>query len=238
VLPTTSNKLESEAITAEDMYKIEENADANFGIRRIYMMENAGHGLADFVISKLDMKKVDTRIVAICGGGNNGGDALVCIRHLSSWVDAAYTVILLADPGDIRAEEARLNWIIVNKLKSIESLWTKRIDEFINKILDADIVIDGILGTGVRGKIREPHSSAIDYINKSRGFTVSVDIPSGLDPDTGLVHDKCVVADATVTFHRMKKGLLKDHQHSGQIHLEHIGIPKEAEVGILKAQEK
>ena len=218
------------------MYKIEENAEENFGVRRMYMMENAGHGLADFIKFKMegmDMKIVDKRIVAVCGGGNNGGDAMVCMRHLSYNPNAKYTVLLLIDPRDLRTEEARANWTILKRLDSIESFWSNQIDQIKDRILDSDIIIDGILGTGVSGNIREPHSSAIDYINKSGAYIFSVDIPSGLDPNTGGVHDKCVRANATVTFHRMKKGLLNNEKYSGQIHLEHIGIPREAEKGIL-----
>jgi NAD(P)H-hydrate epimerase len=233
-ISTTITELEYKAITSDEMYKIEENAEAILGVRRIYMMENAGHGLADFINSKMGKTIVGKRVVAVCGGGNNGGDAMVCVRHLSDYLDARYTVLLLGDPGNLRTEEARANWAILNRLHSIEMLWTNQIDQVEKKILDADIVIDGILGTGVSGKIREPHSSAVDCINKSEAYTVSVDIPSGLDPNTGLVHDKCVIADATVTFHRMKKGLVNNERYSGQIHLEHIGIPREAELGAIK----
>lgn len=218
------------------MYKIEENAETNFGVRRMYMMENAGHGLADFIRSKMDemsMQIADRKIVAVCGGGNNGGDAMVCMRHLSYNPEAKYTVLLLIDPRDLRTEEARINWTILARLNSVESFWSNQIDKIKDKILNSDILIDGILGTGVSGTIREPHSSAIDLINKSDAYTFSVDIPSGLDPNSGLVHDKCVRANATVTFHRIKKGLLNNERYSGQIHLEHIGIPREAERGIL-----
>jgi NAD(P)H-hydrate epimerase len=218
------------------MYKIEENAETNFGVRRMYMMENAGHGLADFIRSKIDemgAKIGDKRIVAVCGGGNNGGDAMVCIRHLSYDPAAKYEVLLLADPRELRTEETRVNWAILKKLDSVKLFWSSQINQYKDTILNSDILIDGILGTGVSGSIREPHSSAIDYINKSDSYILSVDIPSGLDPNTGLVHDKCVRADATVTFHRIKMGLLNNEKYSGQIHLERIGIPREAERGIL-----
>jgi NAD(P)H-hydrate epimerase len=226
--------LENKAITSEEMYKIEQEAHANLGVRRIYMMENAGHGIADFILSKMGNGIVGKRVIAVCGSGNNGGDAMVCVRHLSGYLDARYTLLLLGDPGNLRTEEARENWTILNRLRSIETLWTSQIDQVRNKILDADIIIDGILGTGVSGRIREPHSSAVDCINESQAYTISVDIPSGLDPDTGIVHDKCVIADATVTFHRIKKGLLNSGSYSGEIHLEHIGIPREAELGVIK----
>lgn len=224
------------AITSDDMYKIEENAETNFGVRRMYMMENAGHGLADFIKFKMDeigTRIADKRIVAVCGGGNNGGDAMVCIRHLSYDPDANYEVLLLTDPHQLRTEETRTNWAILKKLDSVKLYWSNQINQIQDTILDADILIDGILGTGVSGSIREPHSSAIDCINKSGAYIFSVDIPSGLDPNTGLVHDKCVRAKATVTFHRVKKGLLNNEKYTGQIHLENIGIPREAESGIL-----
>jgi NAD(P)H-hydrate epimerase len=142
--------------------------------------------------------------------------------------------LLLVDPHDLRTEEVRAHWAILKRLKSVETLWSNHVDQVKDRILDSDILIDGILGTGVSGSIREPHSSAIDFINKSGAYVVSVDIPSGLDPNTGQVYDKCVTANATVTFHRIKKGLVNNESYSGQIHLEHIGIPLEAETGIIE----
>ena len=101
------------------------------------------------------------------------------------------------------------------------------------KINKADIIIDGIFGTGIKGEIRYPNAHVIDLINSSKAYVVSIDVPSGLDPTTGIVHEKCVKADATVTFHRMKKGLLKNKKYTGTIHVERIGIPPEAERGVL-----
>jgi NAD(P)H-hydrate epimerase len=89
------------------------------------------------------------------------------------------------------------------------------------------------VGTGIRGKIRQPYASAIDVINRSNSYILSIDIPSGLDPNNGRVIDKCIKANATVTFHRMKKGLLKAKRYTGTIYLERIGIPPEAENGVL-----
>ena len=95
-------------------------------------------------------------------------------------------------------------------------------------INNANVIIDGIFGIGIKGKIREPHSSIIDAINGSKAYKVAVDVPSGLDPDTGKIHDKCIKADATITFHRMKKGLPKKSV-CGKIIVEPIGIPPDAE---------
>jgi len=119
-------------------------------------------------------------------------------------------------------------------MDSIETIFGNEINDKIKrKISKANIIIDGIFGTGVKGEIRDPHASAIELINKSKAYVVSVDIPSGIDPNTGEVHDSCVKADATVTFHRMKIGLVDNRKHTGLIHLERIGIPKEAERGVV-----
>jgi NAD(P)H-hydrate epimerase len=93
--------------------------------------------------------------------------------------------------------------------------------------------VDGIFGTGIKGEIREPFLSAIEIINASNKYVVSVDIPSGMDPNDGTFLEKCVKADATVTFHRIKKGLTVNKEYVGKLHLEKIGIPTEAEQGVV-----
>ena len=198
------------------------------------MMENAGHGLADFIVTKFKTNLKRKAIVVICGSGNNGGDAFVASRHLSGYYDAKVTVILLGFPADLRTEEAKINLGIIENMDSIETIFGNEINDKIKrKISKANIIIDGIFGTGVKGEIRDPHASAIELINKSKAYIVSVDIPSGIDPNTGEVHDSCVKANATVTFHRMKIGLVNNRKYTGLIHLERIGIPQEAERGVV-----
>jgi NAD(P)H-hydrate epimerase len=222
------------AITSDQMYKIEENGHNLLGMHRVYMMENAGHGLADFIVAKFNTNLKGKAIVVICGSGNNGGDAFVASRHLSGYYDAKVTVILLGFPADLRTEEAKINLGIIENMDSIETIFGNEINDKIKrKIYKANIIIDGIFGTGVKGEIRDPHASAIELINKSKAYVVSVDIPSGMDPNTGEVHDSCVKANATVTFHRMKIGLVNNRKYTGQIHLERIGIPQEAEKGVV-----
>jgi NAD(P)H-hydrate epimerase len=198
------------------------------------MMENAGHGIADFIVNKFKIRLKGKKIVAICGTGNNGGDGFVASRHLACYCASKITVILFGFPSDIRSEEAHINWKILEKMKSIEIIFGKDLNENIKaKITKADIIIDGIFGTGIKGEIRYPNDVAIDLINSSKAYVLSIDVPSGLDPNTGQVHEKCVKANATVTFHRMKKGLLKNKKYTGIIHIERIGIPPEAERGVL-----
>jgi NAD(P)H-hydrate epimerase len=216
------------------MYSIEDKAHNVIGMKRVYMMENAGHGLADFIILKFRGKLRGKRIVVICGTGNNGGDGFVAARHLSYYYGASVQLILLGSASDLRTEEAKINWQIIQKMDSIELITGNEINDKIKKTIEyAEVIIDGIFGTGIRGEIREPHASAIKIINKSKAFVVSVDVPSGIDPNTGRAHDISVRADATVTFHRMKIGLLNNKKYSGTVHIEKIGIPHESEEGIV-----
>ena len=98
---------------------------------------------------------------------------------------------------------------------------------------DEEIVIDGILGTGISGDIREPYRTAISAVNASDALKLAIDVPSGLDPDTGKESDVVVRADMTVTFHKLKTGMAGREDLCGTIHVEKIGIPPEAEKGIL-----
>jgi NAD(P)H-hydrate epimerase len=222
------------SISSRQMYQIENNGYSLLGMHKSYMMENAGHGLADFIISKMGSSLSGKNIVSFCGTGNNGGDAIVASRHLAGYYGANVTVIILGNPVEISTEECSANWKIISKMKSIRIFsGTKVLETAAEEISNGDIIIDGIFGTGIKGNIRDPHSSAIDIINDSKAYVVSVDIPSGLNPDTGITHDKCVKADATVTFHRIKNGLIGRQEYTGHLHLEMIGIPIEAEDNVL-----
>ncbi len=226
----------SEPITSDQMYAIEQNGHSIIGMRRFLMMENAGHGVADFVVRRFKNLK-NKKIVTVCGTGNNGGDGFVASRHLAGY-GAKVTVILLGSPSSLRSEEARLNWSIIEKMDSIELIFGKDLTPHINdRIAYADIILDGIFGTGIKGEIRQPYASAIDAINKSKAYTLAIDVPSGFDPNTGQIHKKCIMADATITFHRLKVGLAEKKKskkkYTGPISVERIGIPPEAEKGVI-----
>jgi NAD(P)H-hydrate epimerase len=226
------------AITSDQMYRIEENGHSGIGMRRFLMMENAGHGISDFVVAKFKNQLKNKKIVAVCGTGNNGGDGLAAVRHLAGYGVKA-SVILLGSPSDIKSEEAKLNWGIVEKMDSVEIIFGKEMSDAVRKkIRSADIILDGIFGTGIKREVKDPHASAIDAINKSKkqAYVLAIDVPSGLDPNTGSASGyKVVRADATITFHRMKKGLAAKgaRKYTGPVHVEWIGIPPEAERGVI-----
>ena len=200
--------------------------DANceyMGIKRLQLMENAGAAVANAVKERISSGKV----VIIAGRGNNGGDAFVAARHLCRY---DVTVILIGKKEEIKTQEALHNWNALEKTSTllIEATNSTSFDHSILK--NAKVIIDGIFGTGVRGKIHEPESTVIDMINGSGAFVISVDVPSGFDPDGGEF-EKAVHAGLTLTFHKMKKGLLHKNaqQYAGEVRVVDIGIPMEAE---------
>ena len=216
-------------ITVKQMMQIEENGH-QMGFLRKFMMENAGAGATKRLVEKFgDVKSKNVLVFA--GLGNNGGDGLVIARHLAGY-GSSVTVFLLGEPDNIRSEECSWNWNLLEKMKSIKSL-TGGNFELLNNLDKFDIIIDGILGTGISGEIREPQASAITFINKSNAFKLAVDVPSGVDPDTGDKNLPHVTANITVTFHRMKVGMQKRTDVCGEIFVEKIGIPPEAEIGVL-----
>jgi len=215
-------------ITVNQMMQIEENGH-QMGFLRKFMMENAGAGATKRLVKKFgDVKSKN--VLVFTGLGNNGGDGLVIARHLAGY-GSSVTVFLLGEPDNIRSEECSWNWNLLEKMESIKLLTGGNL-EYLNN-LEFDIIIDGILGTGISGEIREPHASAITFISKSNAFKVAVDVPSGLNPDTGEANKICVNAKMTVTFHRMKVGMPKRKDVCGEIFVEKIGIPPEAEIGVL-----
>ena len=213
--------------------QIEENGH-QMGFLRKFMMENAGAAVTKRLVEKfVDVKSKNVLVFA--GLGNNGGDGLVIARHLAGY-GSNVTVFLLGEADNIRSEECSWNWNLLEKMESIKLLTGGNL-EYLNN-LEFDIIIDGILGTGISGEIREPHASVIEFINESNrvgatGGVVAVDVPSGLNPDTGETNQVCVKANITVTFHRMKVGMQKRKDMCGEIFVEKIGIPPEAEIGVL-----
>ena len=228
-------KMSEIAISSNQMYEIENIGHSKFGVKKVLMMENAGFGVADFIIKKFKNKSISKlKILAICGSGNNGGDAMVTARHLTC-SSINLKVIFLGNPSSIKTEEALTNFEIISKMnKTIELIVGSKVDTKIKKqILNADIIIDGIFGTGIKGEIQDPHLSVIKLINKSKSYIIAVDIPSGLNPNNGEITSNGIRANTTITFHRIKLGLLNNRKYTGNLILKKIGIPIEAEEGIV-----
>ncbi len=213
-------------ITVDQMYKIE-NKGHDMGFLKKFMMENAGAASVRRLLNKLE-NVTSKNILIFVGLGNNGGDGLVMARHLAGY-GANVTVILLGTSDKIKTEESNWNWSILEKMPSVKLISG---DSF-SFDFKPDVIVDGILGTGISGDIREPYASAINYINETDCYKFAVDVPSGLDPQTGETANICTKCDMTVTFHKMKQGIPKRKDLTGELHAEKIGIPPEAEEGIL-----
>ena len=218
--------LENMEITVDQMYRIE-NKGHDMGFLKKFMMENAGAAAVKQLINKFG-DVTSKNILIFVGIGNNGGDGLVMARHLAGY-GAKVTVLLLGTPDKIKTEESNWNWSILEKMPSVKLLFGDTID--FN--FEPDVMIDGILGTGISGEIKEPYASAINYFNQKDCFKFAVDVPSGLDPQTGETANIYTKCNLTVTFHKMKQGIPKRKDLTGDLFAEKIGIPPEAEDDIL-----
>ena len=213
-------------ISVDDKYKIE-NRGHEMGFLKKFMMENAGAAAVRRLVEKFG--SVDSKnILIFVGLGNNGGDGMVMARHLAGH-GAKVTVMLLGTSEKIKTEESNWNWSILEKMSSVKLIS----GDSLNFDFKPDVLVDAILGTGITGEIREPYASAINYINESDCYKFAVDVPSGLDPQTGDTANIFTKCDMTVTFHKMKQGIPKRKDLTGELFAEKIGIPPEAEDGIL-----
>lgn len=213
-------------ITVKQMMQIENNGH-QMGFLKKFMMENAGASAVKHLIKKFEDIS-SKQILVFAGLGNNGGDALVMARHLVGY-GAKVTLVLLGDEDKIKTEESNWNWSLLKKMNSVKLVYGTNPSYDIS----CDIIIDGILGTGITGEIREPYASAMKFINNSEAFKLAVDVPSGVNPDSGETSNIFVKVDVTVTFHKMKVGMPKIEDLCGKIFVEKIGIPPEAEDGVL-----
>jgi|SRR3989338_5636255 len=198
-------------ITTEEMKQLEDNC----GIPKIALMENAGRGIYKILKERMDLK--NKKILIICYHGNNGGDGFVAARYLCEESDV--TILFIGDEARMK-KEAMISYKRIIKSELIQFL-TNAEDVDVD---DFDIIIDAILGTGVIGKLKEPIAAIIYNINNSKAFKVSVDIPTGIDPDTGVVAEKVVNADLIISLHDIKAGL---KELKGKVVVADIGIPKE-----------
>lgn len=211
------------AITSQEMGALELNAEY-FGISRLQLMENAGREVALEVASRF---RPDKSIVAFCGLGGNGGDGFVAARHLVS-MGFKVTIVLAGRVQDVSDKAALKNVEAIRSLRE-NMLFFEAYDSALVPDVTAEIVIDALLGTGTKGTLRQPILRIVKQINKMRAFKIAVDVPTGIDSDTGKTLGQAVKADLTVTFHKTKKGLEKANKYVGKLVVKNIGLPKEFE---------
>ena len=181
-------------ITVAEMRELEEKS----ALPRHTLMENAGKAVYAAIKERLDLK--DKKILIVCYHGNNGGDGFVAAKYLCE--DAETDMLFIGDESRMK-KETLINYRKVEANERIQML----IDEAVD-FSSYDIIVDAILGIGFSGRLNREISAIIDDINHSNAFKVSVDVPTGIGPDTGDAMDRCINADLIVTFHEIKKGLI------------------------------
>lgn len=188
----------------------------------LQMMENAGRALAVQSKKLLGGNLDGKRVAVIAGKGNNGGGGLASARHAHNW-GADAKIILSSPQKDLRQAPAKQLEI----LESMGLLVSKPSET--PDLRDFDLIIDAMLGYGQKGNPTEEIARLVNLANSSGCAILALDIPTGLDPDTGRPNNPCVEADQTLTLAFPKKGLLEDHakRYVGELFLADISIPRE-----------
>lgn len=220
------------AVTAAEMREIDRKLTADYGLSGELLMDRAGFGVARAVQNLADRAGfTDPLIQVFAGRGNNGGDAFVAARYLAE-EEYDVEVWLAGTVRDLEGEALRAHGLLkAAKVKCTELSTRADWDRLLNELPGGDILVDGLLGTGITGPARGPVAGAIRYINSNatRGFVVAIDLPSGLNADTGAAPGDVVCADETVTIGLPKKGMLTPRaiEYTGCLEVVDIGIPWE-----------
>lgn len=209
-------------LTRHQLQEIDRRSTADYHIPGIVLMENAARAVAHEACQILANECVG-EVLILCGGGNNGGDGLAAARHLHNR-GADVTIGLLADPGKYRGD-ALINWKIAEAMKIPAAAFDA---EMLNNPRPL-LVIDAIFGTGLSKPPRDPFGAVAAAVNKLRLPVLAVDLPSGLDCDTGNVLGSCIRAERTLTFVAQKTGFARAQvrQYLGQVIVGDIGCPTE-----------
>ena len=192
--------------------------------RRLQLMEIAGWQVARCAWGHLGGP---ANVGVVAGYGNNGGDGLVAARHLETW---GCTVRVLVLAGDERVSGVVLDHVMSARTCGVDVVVDADPDAVRGVVVESDLVIDAILGTGLRSAPREPQASGIRAINASGVAVLSVDVPSGMDATTGEAFDPTVHAALTCTLTAMKRGLRRGDAvtHAGAVWIADIGMPASA----------
>jgi len=215
------------SLTRDQTRAIDRFAIEQLGVPGVVLMENAGRLCADVVGDFLAGPA--GRKVAICAGaGNNGGDGFVVARHLA--MRGARVAVFLVSPADELSGDAEINYRIARNLHlDIRHVGSAELANLSRELRGFDVVVDAVGGTGIRGALRGDIAVAAEQINAAGRPVVAVDIPTGLDCDTGRAEGPAVRANLTVTMVARKKGFDSpaSAEFTGEVRVVDIGIPAE-----------
>jgi NAD(P)H-hydrate epimerase len=231
-------------LTRDQVRAVDRRAIEEFGVPGLILMENAGRGSAELLLRL----GAHGPIMICCGKGNNGGDGFVIARHLDN-ASIPIKVLLFAKPADLTGDAA-VNYHILDKAglpvtilthgasakKGPDPMKSKGSDPFLarleQELAGADWIVDALFGTGLSGAVKPPFDVIIDTINQTGARVLAVDIPSGLDCDTGQPLGVAIRAQHTATFVAQKVGFSQAAAQAwlGQVHVLPIGAPREQQL--------
>jgi NAD(P)H-hydrate epimerase len=218
------------AITRDQSREVDRRAIQEYGMSGLVLMENAGRGVTDVLCRLAEAEPGGRlgRVVVCCGKGNNAGDGFVIARHLDLRGHRVH-VLVWAEETELTGD-AGANYAILRQCGVPIELFGSRHDaaRLQVQLKDAEWVVDTLLGTGVRGEPRPPLDVVIDQINAAAAKRLAVDLPSGLDCDTGAAARHTIRADETCTFIAVKRGFLTAgaDRYTGRVHVLDIGAPR------------
>ncbi|MDB5390939.1 MAG: nnr 2 [Planctomycetaceae bacterium] len=210
-------------LSRQEIRDVDRRAIEEFGIPGVVLMENAGRGITDSLC-----RQGCTGPVVICAGkGNNGGDGFVIARHLA--IRGIKTQVLLFCLPEQLQGDAAINYLILQRSGLAGSIVPALLyaEWLAKELAGAEWIVDALLGTGTQGFIREPYLTAIDTINQSGKPVLAVDLPSGMDCDTGESLGACIRARHTATLVAAKPGFATDsgREFTGTVEVVEIGVP-------------
>lgn len=211
-------------LSRDEVRNVDRRAIEDYGIPGVVLMENAGRGTAELLIGL----GIEGPVVICAGRGNNGGDGFVIARHLENR-GFDVRVLLFCNPADLQGDAA-INYRIIESAGTPLTAFPDGVDndEVRNCFAAADWIVDALLGTGAHGAPREPYASVISQMNAAGKKVLAVDLPSGLDCDSGEAAGECVRADHTATFVARKLGFENKEAATwtGDVHVIDIGVPR------------
>ncbi|MCJ7543979.1 MAG: NAD(P)H-hydrate epimerase [Phycisphaerae bacterium] len=217
------------ALSREEVRRIDRLAIETLGVSGLVLMENAGRGAADAIGDFLGGSVASKVIAIVAGSGNNGGDGFVVARHLA--MRGASVSTFLVCPGDKLTPDAEANLAILRELgHDVRDLAAGDLGGLAEQLRRFEVVVDAVGGTGIRGALRGQMAAAAEAISAAGRPVVAIDIPTGLDCDTGTAAGAAVRAAMTVTFVARKKGFDAPGAaaYTGRVIVADIGVPAEA----------
>ncbi len=211
------------SLTRAEVRDVDRRAIEDYGLAGVVLMENAGRNAAAVLLSQ----GITGPVMIYCGKGNNGGDGFVMARHLdNAGVDVK---ILLTHPSaDYVGDAAVFLRVVQLSQLPLRVMTNASFTDWQHEFESAEWIVDALLGTGLSGAVREPYITAIEAINASGKKILAVDLPSGMDADTGQPLGVCVRATRTVTFVARKLGFDQpgSEQWTGPVNVADIGVPR------------